>query len=100
MHTAPMVKTTVNTISVIFRPSLAEIALMKKIIIQNRRVLTRKFGATECAEECATLKHRDDIRRNLILPVNVNGVIVINEHEISLEVLLRYHTASYPAKEV
>jgi hypothetical protein len=72
---------------------------MKTIIMRNGKALTRNLGATNCATECATLKHRDDIRRNLVGPVDVNGVIVVDEPEISLEVLLRHHTASYPAKE-
>ena len=83
-----MLKITLNTISVIFRPSLAEITLMKRIIVRNGTGLTRKIGATKCTEECASLKHRDDIRRNFVGPVNINGIIVVNKPEMSLEVLL------------
>lgn len=100
LHTAPMLKTTLNTIRVLFRPSLAEITLMKWIIVRNGRGLTRNIGATKCAEECASLEHRDDIRRNLVGAVNINSIIVVNKPKISLEVLLRYHTPSYPAKKV
>ena len=99
-HTAPMVKITLNTISVIFRPSLAESTLMKRIMVRDRRGLTRDFGTTKCTEECSTLKHRDDIRRNFVWPVDINGIIVVNKPKMSLEVLLRYHPASDPAREV